>query len=65
MKSKYIYEELELKFQEYDLLIYEHLNDEDINNQYFKEYNLKSNNKILAPKGVNYCMIVKRYITTC
>lgn len=60
MKSKYSYEELELKFQEYDLLIYEHLNDEDINNQYFKEYNLKSKNKIIAPKGVNYCLIVKR-----
>ena len=60
MKSKYSYEELELKFQEYDLLIFEHLNDEDINNQYFKEYNLKSKNKIIAPKGVNYCLVVKR-----
>ena len=60
MKSKYNYEELELKFQEYDLLIYEHLNDEDINNQFFKEYNLKSKNKIIAPKGVNYCLLVKR-----
>ena len=60
MKSKYSYEELELKFQEYDLLIYEHLNAEDINNEYFKEYNSKSKNKIIAPKGVNYCLIVKR-----
>jgi len=60
MKSKYSYEELELKFQEYNLLIYEHLNAEDINNQYFKEYNLKSTNKITAPKGVNYCLIVKK-----
>lgn len=31
MKSKYSYEELESKFQEYDLLIYEHLDDKDIN----------------------------------
>lgn len=60
MKAKYSYEELELKFQEYDLLIFEHLNNEDINRQYFKEYNLKSKNKIFAPKGVNYCLIVKR-----
>lgn len=60
MKSKYRYEELELKCQEYDLLIYEHLDDKDINEQYFKEYNLKSNNKIISPKGVNYCLIVKR-----
>ena len=60
MKSKYSYEEIELKFQEYDLLIYEHLNAEDINNEYFKEYNSKSKNKIIAPKGVNYCLLVKR-----
>lgn len=60
MKSKYSYKELEMKFQEYDLLIYEHLNDEDINEQYFKEYNLESKNKIIAPKGVNYCLLVKR-----
>lgn len=60
MKSKYSYKELELKFQEFDLLIYEHLNDIDINEQYFKEYNLKSKSKIIAPKGVNYCLIVKR-----
>lgn len=60
MKAKYNYEELELKFEEYNLLICKHLNYEDINEQYFKEYNLKSNNKIFAPKGVNYCLIVKR-----
>lgn len=59
-KSKYSYKELESKFQEYDFLIYEHLDDKDINEQYFKEYNLKSKNKIIAPKGVNYCLIVKR-----
>ena len=60
MKSKYSYRELEKKFQEFDLLIYEHLNDEDINEQYFKNYNLKAKNKILAPKGVNYCLLVKK-----
>lgn len=53
-------EELELKFQEYNLLIYEHLNADDINEQYFKEYNVKSESKIVAPKGVNYCLLVKR-----
>ena len=59
MKSKYSYKELELKFQKYNLLIYEHLDDEDINKQYFKEYNLKNENKIYAPKGVNYCLAFK------
>lgn len=60
MKSKYSFEELELKFQECDLLIYENLNDEDINTQYFDEYNKKSGNKIIAPKGVNYCLAVRK-----
>lgn len=60
MKSKYSFEELELKLQECDLLIYEHLNDEDINNQYFNEYNQKSRNKIIAPKGVNYCLAIRK-----
>lgn len=60
MKSKYSFEELELKLQECDLLIYEHLNDEDINSQYFDEYNKKSGNKIIAPKGVNYCLAVRK-----
>lgn len=60
MKSKYSFEELELKLQECGLLIYEHLNDEDINNQYFNEYNQKSRNKIIASKGVNYCLAVRK-----
>ena len=60
MKSKYSFEELELEFQKHDLLIYEHLSCEDMNEQYFKEYNLKAKSKIVAPKGVNYCLIVKR-----
>lgn len=60
MKSKYSYKELELKFQEYDLLIYEHLDNNDINEEYFKEYNSIAQNKIYAPKGVNYCLVVKR-----
>ena len=60
MKSKYTYNELEITFQEYDLLIYEHLNDKDINEQYFKEYNQKSTSKIFAPKGINYCLSVKQ-----
>ena len=60
MKSKYSYRELELKFQEYDLLIYEHLEHTDIDEQYFKKYNSISTSKIFAPRGVNYCLLVKR-----
>nr|MDD5837551.1 hypothetical protein [Eubacteriales bacterium] len=36
------------------------LNDKEINEQYFKEYNQKSTSKIIAPKGINYCLSVKQ-----
>ena len=42
-------------------LIYEHLNYQDINNIYFYDYNtINPNNKIIAPKGVSYIMLVKK-----
>lgn len=42
-------------------LIYEHLNYQDINKTYFYNYNtLNPNNKIIAPKGVSYIMLVKK-----
>ena len=36
------------------------LNNKKINEQYFKEYNQKSTSKIIAPKGINYCLSVKQ-----
>ena len=42
------------------LLIYEHLNNKEMTNTYFEKYNtLNPNNKIIAPKGVCYCLAVK------
>ena len=42
------------------LLIYEHLTNEDINKNYFYNYNtLNPTTKLLAPIGVNYCLLVK------
>ena len=46
---------------ENNLLIYEHLNDEEMTDTYFNKYNtLNPNNQIVAPKGVCYCLAVKK-----
>lgn len=60
MKSKYSYKEIEDILSENGLLIYEHLNSEEMTNTYFYNYNtLNPNNRIIAPKGVCYCLAVK------
>ena len=61
MKSKYSYKEIEELLANTGLLIYEHLNNEEMTNEYFDNYNaLNPNNKIIAPRGVCYCLAVKR-----
>lgn len=61
MKSKYTYNEIEEILQRNNFLIYEHLNDIEMTNNYFYNYNtLNPNNKIIAPKGIGYCLAVKR-----
>ena len=61
MKSKYSYKEIEEMLSDNGLLIYEHLNNEEMTNNYFDNYNiLNPNNKIIAPKGVCYCLTVKK-----
>ena len=41
-------------------LIYEQINNEEMTNNYFDKYNtLNPDNKIIAPKGVSYCLAVK------
>ena len=61
MKSKYSYKEIEKMLSDNGLLIYEHLNNEEMTNNYFDNYNtLNPNNKIIAPKGVCYCLAVKK-----
>lgn len=61
MKSKYSYKEIEDILSENGLLIYEHLNNEEMTNNYFEKYNiLNPNTKMIAPKGVGYCLAVKR-----
>ncbi len=61
MKSKYSYKDIEAIAQTSNMLIYEHLNYQDINDTFFYDYNtLNLSNKILAPKGVAYCLLVKQ-----
>lgn len=61
MKSKYSYQEIENILSENGFLIYEHLNDQEMTNNYFEKYNiLNPNNRIIAPKGVAYCLAVKK-----
>jgi methyltransferase (TIGR00027 family) len=60
MKSTYSYKEIEDIASKSNMLIYEHLNNNDIDNNYFYNYNtLNPNNRIIAPKGVSYVMLVK------
>ena len=61
MKSKYDFKELESFADNHNLLIYKNLNNEDIDNEYFYNYNtLNPNDKINAPLGINYCLMVKK-----
>lgn len=63
MKAKYSYEELELLLQENDFLIYEHLDDEKMTDEYFLKYNLiNRKNTMRAPKGVGYVLAVKKNV---
>lgn len=60
MKSKYSYKEIEMILSENGFLIYEQINNEEMTNNYFDKYNtLNPDNKIIAPKGVSYCLAVK------
>lgn len=61
MKSKYSYQEIEDILLKNGFLIYEHLNHKEMTSTYFEKYNiLNPNNKIIAPKGVCYCLAVKK-----
>ena len=60
MKSKYSFNELEKELSNMGLYIYEHLNDEEMTKEYFDNYNKNNKDKIVAPKGVGYCLVVKK-----
>lgn len=61
MVSNYSYNEIEQLAEKSGFLIYEHLISKDIDNMYFKKFNQSSKEThIKAPKGVSYCLLVKR-----
>lgn len=61
MKSVYSYKDIEIIAEDSNMLIYEHLNHNDIDNTYFYDYNtLNPNDKIVAPTGVSYVLLVKQ-----
>lgn len=61
MKSNYTYRDIEKIAEDASMLIYENLNYIDIDNDYFYDYNtLNPNDKIKAPIGIEYCLMVKK-----
>ena len=61
MKARYTYEELEILLSDGGFLIYEHLDAEEATDAFFREYNEKNmGHEIKAPKGVGYCLAVKK-----
>ena len=60
MKGRYSREEILNVSREVGLKVYEDLDNNDINNDYFYDYNtLNPDLRIYAPKGINYCLLVK------
>ncbi len=63
MLAAYNYQEMEELLEDCGFLIYEHLEPNEITEQYFKEYNdANSNNQMSAFENVNYCFAVKKKI---
>lgn len=61
MKSIYSYDDIKNIAESSNMLIYEHLNHNDIDNTYFYDYNtLNPNDKIVAPAGVSYVILIKQ-----
>ena len=55
------YEEIEKICSDNGLLIYEHLNNQEMTNTYFSSFNiLHPSSKIIAPNGISYCLAVKK-----
>ena len=61
MKSIYSYSDIENIGEYSNMLIYEHRDYKYVNEHYFKDYNnLNPDNKIKAPKGISYVLLVKK-----
>ena len=61
MKSKYTYKEIEKILSDNNLYIYEHLDYNEMTNNYFKIFNhMNPDDKMYAQKGVSYCLAIKK-----
>lgn len=61
MKSKYTFKDIEKILSDNNMYIYEHLDNDEMTDNYFKMFNhLNPDDKMYAPKGVNYCLAVKK-----
>lgn len=61
MQAKYPYREIERLLGDCGFAIYEHLEEKEINEQFFLPYNtIYKTNQILAQEGVNYCLSVRK-----
>ena len=60
MKSHYSYDDIVSLCEECNLLIYEHLDNTDIDRDYFYDYNTINDVKIKAFPGVSFCLLTKR-----
>ena len=60
MKGRYSREDILNVSREVGLKVYEDLDSNDINNDYFYDYNtLNPDLRMYAPEGINYCLLVK------
>ena len=63
MKAKYSYDEMEALLSNAGLLIYEHMNAAEATEAFFREYNNKNSEHVMAaPEGVGYCLAVKKQL---
>ena len=61
MEAKYSYGEIEKMLESCGFLIYEHHNGSTAAIRFFEKYNLANpKHRMTAPKGVNYCLAVKK-----
>lgn len=61
MQAQYSYDEIENLLENCGFLIYEHLDDTLMNQQYFDNYNRQNlDHPMKSPKGVHYCLAVKK-----
>lgn len=62
MQAKYTYHEMEELLQESGFLLYEHLDEAEMTEQYFSKYNsVTPEHTMSAPKGVHYLLAVKQW----